>query len=500
MPQRVLLSAVLSLATIVAVVFFQILSDPPSRQGVAAENQPSNTARTIGQQKSSAEFNQAGVCARCHVVSVLEWSISGHVAAKTNCQKCHGPSRGHVANERNEVKPDRLPRGAAIARAVCSTCHETGCPVSLQNQNCQQCHHVHALIDPKQSPDKKNNRLDKLMARWRTFEQHLATGEKHISQQDWKLAELEFQAALALVPGNHRAQKRQDMCRRRLNPQLPGFEVVGQQVELETGLPHQVKLVELGTPMVLVPPGVFDMGADAWPSSRPAHTVKVDAFYLGQHEVTQALWKTIMDENPSAHQGTGFPDAQHLPVERVSWDDCQQFLMRLNQRVVGGGFRLPSEAEWEYTCRAGEREFPLPTDQQDAAALLSARAWFRQNSLRKPESPADFKDIGEFAPQQVAALQPNRWNLYDMQGNVAEWCSSLFRPYLYDATDGRELLSHKGMRVLRGGGFADTAVSLHPAARHAERPHRRLRWNGLRLARDVPSLQVNKENPTQANP
>ena len=67
-----------------------------------------------------------------------------------------------------------------------------------------------------------------------------------------------------------------------------------------------------------------------------------------------------------------------------------------------------------------------------------------------------------FAPQQVAALQPNRWNLYDMQGNVAEWCSSLFRPYLYDATDGRELLSHKGMRVLRGGGFADTAVSLHP--------------------------------------
>lgn len=76
-----------------------------------------------------------------------------------------------------------------------------------------------------------------------------------------------------------------------------------------------------------------------------------------------------------------------------------------------------------------------------------------------------------------------------MQGNVSEWCSRLFRPYLYDATDGRESLTDKGLRVLRGGGFAAAAASLDPALRHAERAHRRLRWNGLRLARSVPRLK-----------
>jgi len=86
----------------------------------------------------------------------------------------------------------------------------------------------------------------------------------------------------------------------------------------------------------------------------------------------------------------------------------------------------------------------------------------------------------------VGTKQPNRWGLYDMQGNVSEWCSTLYRPYLYDPKDGRESLTEPGLRVLRGGGFADAAESLDPAARHAERPQRRYRWNGLRLARSVP--------------
>src|SRR3954469_5178019 len=85
------------------------------------------------------EFKAAGVCARCHVVSVLEWGISGHVAAGTDCQKCHGPSKAHVANERNEVKPDRLPRGAQIAQ-TCQRCHDAGCPKTLETAACQKCH------------------------------------------------------------------------------------------------------------------------------------------------------------------------------------------------------------------------------------------------------------------------------------------------------------------------------------------------------------------------
>jgi len=287
------------------------------------------------------------------------------------------------------------------------------------------------------------------------------------------------------------------MCARRLNPHLAGFEAIGERVELETGLPNEVNVVELGTSMILVPPGEFDMGSDAWSSSRPVHTVRVEAFYLGKHEVSQTLWKMVMSENPSAHEGKDFPGAERLPVERVSWDDCQQFLSRLNERVAGGGFRLPTEAEWEYACWAGRQESEIPAGTQDSERALRLRAWYRQNSRRNANSSEEFAEIAAFAPRKVATRQPNRWGLYDMQGNVAEWCSSLFRPYLYDAADGRELLLMKGSRVLRGGGFADTAASLHPAARHAERPHRRFRWNGMRLARSVPSLSVVNEKRTQ---
>src|SRR5262249_39731602 len=100
-------------------------------------------------QQARLEFKAAGVCARCHVVSGVEWGVSKHVAAGANCQKCHGPSKEHVANERNEVRPDRLPRGASIAK-TCTRCHDDGCPKTLQTNTCQKCHHVHALVDPNE--------------------------------------------------------------------------------------------------------------------------------------------------------------------------------------------------------------------------------------------------------------------------------------------------------------------------------------------------------------
>ena len=500
MARKNFLWGALSLIAVVTVTLIHSTGGYQVTDAAASEEKPKAAGRTTVQRTTSPEFKQAGVCARCHVVSVLEWGISGHVAAETDCQSCHGPSRGHVANERNEVKPDRLPRGAAIAAQVCSECHKTGCPESLQVQNCQKCHHVHALINPTEPPKGKDTRLDKLMARWQRFEQRVVAGEQHVKQRDWQAARAEFQAALEMIPGNHRAQQRLEMCVRRLNPHLAGFECVGDRLDAETGLPNEVRVVELGTRMILVPPGEFDMGSDAWSNSRPVHTVQVDAFYLGNHEVTQGLWQTIMGENPSAHQGKDIAGAERLPVERVSWDDCQQFLRRINERVAGDGFRLPTEAEWEYACRAGRPESPFPAETPDSIEILRSVAWYRQTSLLNADSHTASVPIDAFATRRVGTRQPNPWGFYDMQGNVAEWCSSLFRPYLYYAGDGRESLSMKGMRVLRGGGFADTAASLHPAARHAERPHRRLRWNGLRLARTVPSLGVaNKRTQRRPN-
>jgi formylglycine-generating enzyme required for sulfatase activity len=440
---------------------------------------PAFGAELPGDQPSSRpEFKAAGVCARCHVVSVLEWGISKHVAAGTNCQKCHGPSQGHVANERNEIKPDHRPRDAQIAR-TCQRCHDAGCPKSLQTATCQKCHHVHALLDPAKQPKTQDEHLSRLLTRWQSFRKHMDDGEERIRQGQWPAARQSFQEALALVPGNHRASSRLAFCKRRINPALAGFTNVGDGFDPQTGLAREVTVSGLDIPMVLIPPGEFDLGADQLIDSRPVHTVAIEALYLGKFELTQAQWQALMGANPSLHQGKEFADAAHMPVERVSWDDCQLLVKRLNERVAGGGFRLPNEAEWEYACRAGGAAEPE----------LGQRAWFRDNSRRKPATgPGDNSSQSPdvWAPRRVGLKKPNAWGLYDMQGNVSEWCSSLFRPYLYDARDGREALDASGLRVLRGGSFADAAEGLDPALRHSERSQRRYRWNGLRLARTVP--------------
>jgi formylglycine-generating enzyme required for sulfatase activity len=430
------------------------------------------------QAQALPEFKAAGVCARCHVVSVLEWGISKHVAAGTSCQKCHGPSKDHVANERNEVKPDRLPRGAQIAK-TCQRCHDAGCPKTLQTATCQQCHHVHALLDPAKRPQAQDDQLSQLLARWEKFRGRMDEGERQVRLGQWKAARQAFQDALALIPGNHRAAMRLTFCKRRLDPSVSGFTNVGDSFDPQTGLAREVKVAGLDIPMVLVPPGEFDLGADQALSSRPVHTVTIEAFYLGKFELTQAQWQALMGANPSVHQGKAFADAGRMPVEHVSWHDCQALVKRLNERVPGGGFRLPTEAEWEYACRAG-------ADAPPGRLMLGQLAWFRENSSRQPPGGDPSQGPEAWSPRPVGTKKPNAWGLYDMQGNVSEWCSSLDRPYPYDPRDGREALDGPGLRVLRGGNFADAAEGLDPALRHSERPQRRYRWNGVRLARSAP--------------
>jgi formylglycine-generating enzyme required for sulfatase activity len=411
----------------------------------------------------------------------LEWRFSGHTESETDCESCHGPSLAHVADERNEAKPDHCPQGPAIAKQICLRCHETGCEETDEQQSCEKCHHVHALVDPSKPPQLKDDRLAELFARWQRFDKKIADGERLVERHQWKEAQQTFQAALELIPGDHRARLRLEMCSRRLRPELPGFAITGDEFHAATGLPREVAVEGLGTPMLLVPPGEFDMGSDDLPDSRPVHTVRVDAFYLGRYEVTQAEWKAVMGDNPSAHQGERYADAGRMPVERVSWNDCQEFLQRLNKRVPGGGFRLPTEAEWEYACRAGSGRL--------GEKKLAEHAWFVANSLLEPEPSGPFLQVDAYAPRPAGAQKPNAWGFSGMQGNVGEWCSSLSRPYLYRPDDGRESLTASGLRIVRGGSYADSLRSLHPAFRHTERPHRRLRFNGLRLARDVPSLK-----------
>lgn len=426
-------------------------------------------------------FEAAGVCARCHVVAVVEWGISRHREVQTTCQVCHGVSEGHVANERNEVKPQNIFRGDAIAQQLCSTCHDAGCPRTKKIASCQQCHHVHALVHPAPTRAASVQPASADLERWQQYGNHIALARQHVERELWKSAEAAFQTAMKLIPGDRVAAMGLEKCRRRMDPTLVGFEVITETWDAITGLPQDVKVAGLDIPMRLAPPGTFDMGSDTWHDSRPVHTVRVDAFFLGRHEITQAQWTAVMGENPAAHQREDFPDSADMPIECVSWEDCRRFIQRLNDRVAGGGFRLPTEVEWEYACRAGGSE----TFRVDS---VTEYAWCRSNSGQAAEQDAEHQllDVDANAPRRVATRRPNRWGFYDMQGNVSEWCASPWRPYLDDRGDLHELPARAILRVVRGGSYIDSASALDPALRHAARPHRRLRFTGLRVARSVP--------------
>jgi formylglycine-generating enzyme required for sulfatase activity len=220
--------------------------------------------------------------------------------------------------------------------------------------------------------------------------------------------------------------------------------------------------------MVLIPGGDIDIGDDKVAEFRPLHTVSVRPFYMATTELTQRVWTAIANENPSTHRG------DNLPVNNVSWSDARQWIEKLNGRVAGGGFRLPTEAEWEKAARSGSTH-----------DSLAAVAWFRENSAAQSHS-YEFRQINAYSPQPVGTRAPNAYGIHDLAGNVWEWCSSLWKPYPYDARDGRESPAASGMRVLRGGGFADPAEYVNAWFRHPERPDRRLLFNGFRLARTVP--------------
>ena len=404
---------------------------------------------------------EAGGCARCHVISVAEWGYSRHRQAGTDCIACHGASEGHVLDERNNVKPDAIPRQAAVA-GLCRSCHEDGCPKLKDTGSCQKCHHVHALLDPRKPPAIRDERLEQLEAHWQRFGQLMHEGERHVKARQWAAAQAAFQRALSEKPRDGLALARLKLCERRMKPDLAGFEIVGTEFDEATGLPCEVRIQGLDIPMRLVPGGEFDLGSDQLASTKPMHQVRSEPFYLARHELTQHEWRSIMVTNPSAHQGTNVPHTGRWPVERVSWEDAQSLMRALNDRVAGSGFRLPTEAEWEYAARAGG---------------LSSEAF------------------GLPAPRAVEQGKPNRLGLFDLAGNVREWCSSRLAPYPYSASDGRESLVESGLRVLRGGAFIEPAAWYDPAARHGERPNRRLIWNGLRPARSIPAETVFIDQP-----
>ncbi len=226
----------------------------------------------------------------------------------------------------------------------------------------------------------------------------------------------------------------------------------------------------IGMEFVLIPEGEFRMGSPSdeggrWDNEGPVHKVTIEeAFYLGKFEVTQKQWREVMGNDPSYFEG------DNLPVEQVSWNDVQEFIDKLNEMEGTNKYRLPSEAEWEYACRAGTTTRYYFGDDESS---LSEYAWWDGNSGDKTHS--------------VGQKKPNPWGLYDMHGNVYEWCQDRYHSD-YDGapSDGSAWESGSGsLRVLRGGRWLLHAGDCRSALRSFYAPGNRREYLGFRVLRKM---------------
>ena len=216
--------------------------------------------------------------------------------------------------------------------------------------------------------------------------------------------------------------------------------------------------------MIKVEAGTFDMGTtseqeDADSDEKPVHKVTLSRnYYIGKTEVTQALWRAVMGSNPSYFEG------DNKPVERVSWNDCQKFISKLNA-ATGKKFRLPTEAEWEFAARGGNYSNRY---QYSGSNNIGDVAWYLDNS--------------NWTTYDVATKQSNELGLYDMSGNVFEWCSDWYGEYGINAQHDPKGPSSGSCRVYRGGSWNYGAECCRSSCRDYHYPGYRYDNLGLRLA------------------
>jgi len=247
-------------------------------------------------------------------------------------------------------------------------------------------------------------------------------------------------AALGLIaPGNHT-----------LTLALSGYRDFSQNVTVTAGQTATVtaSLASTGVlepVMVRLPGGTFLMGSDSAESNaieRPIHQVTLPSFEIGKYEVKQAEFISVMGMNPSL-----FRDSDQNPVEQVSWDTAQTYIQRLNA-ATGKSYRLPTEAEWEYACRAGTTG--------DRYGDLNSVAWYNGNS--------------GMVPHTVGGKLPNAFGLFDMLGNLWEWCSDWYGPYSTAAVTNPQGPTSGTRKVLRGGSWYQDALGTRATDRYTNGP------------------------------
>lgn len=224
----------------------------------------------------------------------------------------------------------------------------------------------------------------------------------------------------------------------------------------------ELMLEDIISNMVKVEGGTFIMGTPDYNDYHHSnelsnYKVTLNDYYISKYEVTQKLWKAVMGSNPSCFKGS------KLPVENVSWDDCQEFIKKLNA-ITGKTFRLPTEAEWEYAARGGNKSKGY---KYSGSNNIDDVAWYRRNSSNKTH--------------EVGIKAPNELGLYDMSGNVWEWCSDWYGDYSSSPQINPTGPINGSYRMLRGGGQFDHALCCRVSFRGISIPDNCSSHSGLRL-------------------
>ena len=233
------------------------------------------------------------------------------------------------------------------------------------------------------------------------------------------------------------------------------------------------------TEMVFVQGGTFTMGctdeqgSDCESNEKPAHQVTLSDYYIGKYEVTQGLWKKVMGSNPSRFINCG----DDCPVESVSWNVCQEFISKLNQ-LTGKRFRLPTEAEWEYVARGGSKA-SYQTKYAGSNALGEV-AWYDQNS--DVNYSGGYEENGrKLGTHTVGTKKPNALGIYDMSGNVWEWCNDWFGDYSSGGVMNPKGASTGSIRVIRGGSWYNYGSDYRVSFRADNYPSDSFNDGGIRL-------------------
>jgi formylglycine-generating enzyme required for sulfatase activity len=263
----------------------------------------------------------------------------------------------------------------------------------------------------------------------------------------------------------------------------------------DTGLPLEIKTQKIGIHLRLIPAGSFIMGN---PKYRPGRRLSVkphkvtltDAYYVGKYEITQAQWKQVMGNNPSEFKKMG----DNAPVEMVSWYNCQEFLKKLCkiEGVPRGTYQLLTDAEWEYACRAGTATVVFFGDSPDnlykygnyADTLYMTPDKFYYNLRDKKYNDG----YGQTAP--VGSFLPNAYGLYDMYGNVSEWCFDWFGGYpLEDAIDPQGIAKSK-YKTVRGSDWQGLIRHISSFNTTSRAPRSRVNRTGVRIKRVLPTEKI----------